>query len=285
MTTLTTALNYHSSSPAIILPESDFHLSYSALSSQISTLQSALAKIGVAPNSAVAISLINSLEFAISFLAVGAQRAIAATLNFAYQQSEVEFYVDDIKAALMIVPRGAVEKDAPAVRAARKFGAGIAEIWWDGKELKLELKEKGKHLKPGQEVVKAHSDDVAVIVLMKLGTDCSLCCILVERLDVRKVRSRLEGTNCIAVPLTHRNLTRTMKNIVNTYKLTPKDRSYLVMPLFHVHGLLAGLLAPLQSGGTVIIPPKFSAATFWPEYTKYKATWYTAGSSPCQIHV
>ena len=169
MTTLTTALNYHSSSPAIILPESDFHLSYSALSSQISSLQSALAKIGVAPNSAVAISLINSLEFAISFLAVGAQRAIAATLNFAYQQSEVEFYVDDIKAALMIVPRGAVEKDAPAVRGARKFGAGIAEIWWDGKELKLELKEKGKHLKPGQEVVKAHSDDIAVIVVEGAG--------------------------------------------------------------------------------------------------------------------
>lgn len=81
------------------------------------------------------------------------------------------------------------------------------------------------------------------------------------------------------MPLTHRNLTRTMKNIVNTYKLTPNDRSYLVMPLFHVHGLLAGFLAPLHSGGTVIVPPKFSATTFWPEFTKYKATWYTAGLS------
>ena len=68
-----------------------------------------------------------------------------------------------------------------------------------------------------------------------------------------------------------------MKNIVDTYKLTSSDRSYLVMPLFHVHGLLAGLLATLQSGGTVIIPPKFSAMTFWPEFSKDKATWYTAG--------
>jgi len=74
-----------------------------------------------------------------------------------------------------------------------------------------------------------------------------------------------------------------MKNIVNTYKLTPNDRSYLVMPLFHVHGLLAGLLAPLQSGGTVIMPPKFHAATFWPEFTKYKATWYTAVPTIHQI--
>jgi len=171
MTTLTTALNYMSSSPAIILAESDLHLSYSALSKQISVLQSALAKIGVSPQSAVTISLVNSLEFAISFLAVGAQRAIAAPLNPAYQQSEVEFYVDDIKAALLIVPRGAVEKDTPAVRGARKFGAGIAEIWWDGKEMKLDLKEKGKHLKPGQEVVKAQSDDIAVTLSSQLGAD------------------------------------------------------------------------------------------------------------------
>jgi oxalate---CoA ligase len=96
--------------------------------------------------------------------------------------------------------------------------------------------------------------------------------------DVRKVF--FEGGLIVAVPLTHKNLTRTMKNIVTTYQLTTEDRSYLVMPLFHVHGLLAGFLAPLHSGGTVIIPPNFSATTFWPEFTKYKATWYTAGPPP-----
>src|SRR5437773_1642923 len=119
--TLLTALNYNSSSPAILIPESDLHISYKALKFQISRLQSRLADIGVFPRSAVTISLINGLEFAISFLAISAQRAIAAPLNPAYQQSEVEFYVDDIKAALLIIAKGAVTKHAPAVRAARKF--------------------------------------------------------------------------------------------------------------------------------------------------------------------
>jgi len=91
------------------------------------------------------------------------------------------------------------------------------------------------------------------------------------------VSSCLTGELILAVPLTHRNLTRTMKNIVNTYRLTREDRSYLVVPLFHVHGLLAGFLAPLHSGGTVIIPSKFSAKAFWPDFIKFKATWYTAG--------
>lgn len=48
------------------------------------------------------------------------------------------------------------------------------------------------------------------------------------------------------------------------------------MPLFHVHGLLAGLLAPLFSGGSVIIPMKFSASEFWDNFITYKANWYTA---------
>src|SRR5208282_3690039 len=162
MSTLTTALNYNSPSPAIIIPETDLQISYPSLIWHIHSLQSRLASLGVCPRSAVTISLINGLEFAISFLAVGAQRAIAAPLNPAYQQSEVEFYIDDIKAALLIVPKGAVEKDAPAVRAARKFGAGVAEIYWDGKQIQLDLKEKGKYLKPKQVVVKAEADDIAV---------------------------------------------------------------------------------------------------------------------------
>lgn len=117
-------------------------------------------------------------------------------------------------------------------------------------------------------------------LLFEIVINSSLSCIPVELPDDRKVCIvALSIELNVAVPLTHRNLTRTMKNIVDTYKLTPEDRSYLVMPLFHVHGLLAGFLAPLLSGGTVIIPPKFSATPFWPEFTKYKATWYTAGLS------
>ena len=162
MATLTTAIAYSSSSPAIIIPGSGPTLSYKDVKDQIASLQTALADLGIGPNSAVSISLVNNLEFAISFLAVGAQRAIAAPLNSAYQQSEVEFYVDDIKAALMIVSKGAVEQNTPAVRASKKFGIGIAEIWWNGKKVELELKDKGKQSLQKQNVVQAQADDIAV---------------------------------------------------------------------------------------------------------------------------
>jgi acyl-CoA synthetase (AMP-forming)/AMP-acid ligase II len=57
----------------------------------------------------------------------------------------------------------------------------------------------------------------------------------------------------------------------------------LVMPLFHVHGLLAGFLAPLASGGSVIVPQKFSASEFWNDFITYKANWYTAVPTIHQI--
>ena len=72
-------------------------------------------------------------------------------------------------------------------------------------------------------------------------------------------------------------------NIKATYQLTPEDRTYLVMPLFHVHGLLAAFLAPLYAGGSVIVPQRFSASDFWSDFVTYKANWYSAVPTIHQI--
>ncbi|MCJ1313426.1 hypothetical protein MMC25_007104 [Agyrium rufum] len=252
-----------SSQPAIIVPgkPSPLTITYAQLSDEVASFQRKLAALGIAPQSAVSIALPNSYEFIIAFLAASWQRAIAAPLNAAYKQDEFEFYIDDLSSALAIVPEGAFASDGAAVRAARKYKAAIAECYFDGKEVVLDVKDAGK-LKghENKTVEKAQPDDVA-LVLHTSGTT-----------------GRPK-----AVPLTHRNLTRTMKNIQATYSLTPQDRTLLVMPLFHVHGLLAGFLAPLHSGGSVIVPPKFSASDFWDNFTTYKATWYTAVPTIHQI--
>lgn len=78
------------------------------------------------------------------------------------------------------------------------------------------------------------------------------------------------------VPLTHGNILRTLSNIKETYHLEASDVSYLVMPLFHVHGLIGVLLSALLSGGTVVIPPKFSVTRFWNDFLGCNCTWYSA---------
>ena len=48
-----------------------------------------------------------------------------------------------------------------------------------------------------------------------------------------------------------------------SYALGPDDVSLCVMPLFHVHGLVASTLATLSTGGTVVVPAKFNPLSFW----------------------
>lgn len=52
--------------------------------------------------------------------------------------------------------------------------------------------------------------------------------------------------------------------------------SLYVMPLFHVHGLVASTLATLGSGGTVVVPGRFNPMNFWPLVKGYDVTWYSA---------
>ena len=85
------------------------------------------------------------------------------------------------------------------------------------------------------------------------------------------------------VPLTHANLMSSLANISNTYALTPDDTSLIVMPLFHVHGLLGATLSTLYSGGTVVVPPRFSASSFWADREASGATWYSAVPTIHQI--
>jgi acyl-CoA synthetase (AMP-forming)/AMP-acid ligase II len=78
------------------------------------------------------------------------------------------------------------------------------------------------------------------------------------------------------VPIAHRNLAVSARNIAAHYQLTPADVSLCVMPLFHVHGLVASVLATLSSGGAVVVPAKFNALSFWRTVREYGVTWYSA---------
>jgi acyl-CoA synthetase (AMP-forming)/AMP-acid ligase II len=85
------------------------------------------------------------------------------------------------------------------------------------------------------------------------------------------------------VPLRHRNLLASVANITATYELSADDVSMCVMPLFHVHGLMASTLSTFASGGTVVAPARFTPLGFWPVAKAARPTWYSA--SPTFHHL
>ena len=78
------------------------------------------------------------------------------------------------------------------------------------------------------------------------------------------------------VPLTHANLAVSAANIARSLALDPGDRCLNVMPLFHIHGLVAAVLASLSAGGSVVCAPGFDARPFFDWLDELEPTWYTA---------
>ncbi|CAE7212673.1 unnamed protein product [Rhizoctonia solani] len=254
---------------ALIIPASasgapQIDVTYSELRGLVLELRNLLWGEGVVAGDVVAMSLVNSLEFVTGFLATGAARAISAPLNPGYSVPEFNFYLEDTKPRVVILPRDSSKTAPLALESAKKCNVNALELWVQaGKpHVKTVFKARQEGKAPTRQIEHEppHGDDVA-LVLHTSGT-------------TGRPKS---------VPLTHANLLRTTANIIQTYKLTPTDRSYLVMPLFHVHGLLRGLLSPLASRGNVVIPPKFAASRFWDDFTVTKCNWYTAVPTIHQI--
>ena len=78
------------------------------------------------------------------------------------------------------------------------------------------------------------------------------------------------------VPLTHRNVCASAVNVQHTLRLTAEDCCLNVMPLFHIHGLIAAVLAPLGTGGSIFCTPGFNALRFFAWLDESRPTFYTA---------
>ena len=169
MATLQRAIHGTPQTTAIIIPgkPNALTVTYANLRNEVVKFQSKLAAIGITQGSPVSIATVNSYEFIVSFLAASWQRGIAAPLNPAYKQDEFEFYIEDVKSAIVLVPKGAYHAGSPAVKAAKRFNAAIAECYWDSasREVALDVKEMGQLKGSGrQPTLKPQADDIALVL-------------------------------------------------------------------------------------------------------------------------
>jgi len=247
---------------ALAVTEGGLTLSREALRKSVAMLGRELSANGAGKGETVAFALANTVEYVTLFLATAKAGAVAAPLNAAYKAAEFDFYLKDTAARLILLPP---EGNAEAEKAAAALQIPVFAVACDddGVVHLGPLRDGPSPMQPSIVPAKASGAEDVALFLHTSGTT-----------------SKPKG-----VPLLHRNLLTSIKNIVNTYELSDKDTSYLVMPLFHVHGLMAGLLSALAAGGTVVLPKggKFSAQVFWNDIKAHNATWYTAVPTMHQI--
>ncbi|KAL8170423.1 hypothetical protein V2J09_022227 [Rumex salicifolius] len=236
------------------------HLTHSELHRLVCRASSHLSSSGISPGDVVALTFPNSLEFVITFLAVIKARAVAAPLNPAYTAEEFEFYLSDSGSKLLLTDRTG---HAAAQEAASKLGIPrhTGALSDTASDFTFSL-------------TSSESESDSVTELVNDPEDVALF------LHTSGTTSRPKG-----VPLTQLNLLSSVKNIISVYRLTESDSTVVVLPLFHVHGLIASLLGSLGSGGSVLLPAagRFSASTFWSDMKSIGATWYTAVPTIHQI--
>jgi acyl-CoA synthetase (AMP-forming)/AMP-acid ligase II len=240
------------SRPAVLAP-GGLSLSYAELRRAVEEAADGLAEFGISRGDRLAMVYPNGAEAVVLFLAASVV-ATACPLNPAYKEDELRFFMADLGARALLVPPGGGEE----ARRSLPEGAFVIEasLGADGRP----LMESSAPRAAGRTAGRPDPDHVA-LVLHTSGTT-----------------SRPKR-----VALRHRNLVASVENIAATYELTGDDVSLAIMPLFHVHGLVASALSTLGSGGTVVTPARFNALRFWSLAESHRATWFSAAPAPHQM--
>lgn len=247
-TTMRALLTGHAGdSPAIGAPGRSW-MSYDGLRDLTAEVATALQGMGIASSDRVAIVLPNGPEMATAFVTI-AQAATTAPLNPAYREEEYDFYLSDLQAKALVVTG---DDDGPALAAATKAGMAIIRLNVpDGAAagyftLTSDSTGSADNTAPT-------ANDVALI-LHTSGTTS---------------RPKI-------VPLLQSNIAASAEHIRVSLELTPADRCMNVMPLFHIHGLIAAVTASISAGASIWCAPGFDALRFFSWMKEAQPTWYTA---------
>ena len=222
-------------------------LGYGLFASLCEETLAALRALGLQRNDRLAMVLPNGPDMAAGFVAA-ASAVTAAPLNPAYREEEFHFYMEDLKARALLVEEAST---SPAIAAAHRLGIPVLTLHPAREAGAFTLS--GGAAGPADRQGAAESADVA-LVLHTSGTTS---------------RPKI-------VPLTHANLIASANNIRGTLRLTEADRCLNIMPLFHIHGLVAAVLATFAAGGSVFATQGFNALKFFAQLEEAKPSWYTA---------
>jgi acyl-CoA synthetase (AMP-forming)/AMP-acid ligase II/acyl carrier protein len=224
-------------------------MTYGALWMQTRDVVRGLRSLGLGRTDRVAVVLPGGPEAAVAMIAVAAG-AVCVPLNPGFTDDEYQRYFGELHLAALLTH---AHSNSVSRRAAHALGIPVIEIVTrphDGAGAFSIVGEAPQHAADDEF---ASGGDDAFMLLTSGST------------------SRPK-----TVPLTHASVCLSACNVGAALELGSRDRLLSVLPLFHGHGLISGLLAALAAGSSVVCTPGFDARVFFGWLTEFRPTWYTA---------
>lgn len=227
-------------------------LGYRRLSELVRSASAQLSQMGVRRGDLIALISDNNVEFVVGLLAIINTGAIGVPLNPALTLPELHIRFSELPVHALLVPQhhaAPIDLWGSAANQGRRWTIGV-----DGSGESATVRLANADLQTTGSVAAAPVSFLPIIT-----TDVALVMFTAGSTSAPK-----------AVPLTHRNVAESIHGITAVNDLSPQDATLIVMPLFHGHGLVAGLLSTLASGGGAYLPStgSFSAHRFWPDMAR-----------------
>ena len=242
--TIRNMINQQNDNLIFLTSEKNEKLSYGEFKIFNEKISRQLAATNVKNSDRAAIVLPNGPLMASSFLSISSYMS-AAPLNPSYKQEEFEFYLDDLKPKFLLVEPNS---KSLAVIAAKNLNIPVFEMKISVNQPlgTFELFDKETNYKNPNDYDEA-------LVLHTSGTTS---------------RPKI-------VPLSNLNIFTSAVNISKSLKLTADDHCLNIMPLFHIHGLIAVLSASAKVGASVCASNGFNALKFLDLAETQNITWYS----------
>jgi long-chain acyl-CoA synthetase len=202
----------------------------------VSAVAALLADAGLRRGDVLAIMLPNRVELITSMFAAWRLGAAVTPVNPALTGQEARYQVDDAGANVVV---------ADGASAAKLAGGGYQVIPVD---------DVTSPARPPEPVPVQAEPGAPALLIYTSGTT-----------------GRPKG-----VILDHANVEATAELIVDWFEMTGETRSLLVLPLFHVNGIMVSIVSPLLAGGSAFIAERFDAATFWGCVQRARPTFFSA---------
>jgi acyl-CoA synthetase (AMP-forming)/AMP-acid ligase II len=230
----------------VICPEAGLTLSYAQLKEDSVSFGKHLLKLGLAKGDQVSFLLGNGYQTTKIFLGAMYAGFVIAPLNLKAQPSLLEYVLDHSDTKLVFHTEDQKER----------LETGLGKV-----KRAVELIQIDKDA----ESIFPPDEDLADLTIPEVREEDDALLLYTS------------GTTGLpsGVILSHKNIVSGGEYTTIAHRLTPEDRALCSLPLYHINGEVVTVVAPLVSGGSVVMPYRFSTSNFWELISEYRCTWFS----------